>query len=139
MIELSEPLIEIIKEHTNFYSSLIPGERNTSLKNCLDALITKYGTEIFKNELSSNYEQFLSIMVNSRVHIMHIKRKQKGIYFNGKESILYILKMSLLYRRIIFELLNIDENIYKEALDKSVLCINGWNDILEQFLKKLQE
>ena len=139
MIELSEPLIEIIKEHTNFYSSLIPGERNTSLKNCLDALITKYGTEIFKNELSNNYEKFLSIMVNSRVHIMHIKRKQKGIYFNGKESILYILKMSLLYRRIIFELLNIDENIYKEALDKSVLCINGWNDILEQFLKKLQE
>lgn len=137
MIELSEPLIEIIKVHTNFYSSLIPGSRNTSLKNCLDALITKYGVDIFKSELSSNYEQFLSAIVNSRVRIMHIKREQKGIYFNGDESVLYALKMSLLYRRTIFELLNIKEGNYKEALSKSVTSINKWNDVLEKFLRKL--
>ena len=137
MIELSEPLIEIIKEHTNFYSSLMPGNRNTSLKNCLDALITKYGVDIFKRELSSNYEHFLSAIVNSRVRIMHIKREQKGIYLNGGESVLYALKMSLLYRRIMFELLNIEEDIYKEALEKSVLSINEWNGVLEKFLRKL--
>lgn len=137
MIELSEPLIEIIKEHTNLYSSLIPGDRNTSLKNCLDALITKYGTDIFKKELSNNYKQFLSAMVNSRVRIMHIKREQKGIYLNGDESVLYALKMSLLYRRIMFELLNIDAGNYKDALEKSVARINEWNDVLEKFLRKL--
>lgn len=137
MIELSEPLIEIIKEHTNFYSSLIPGDRNTSLKNCLDALITKYGVDIFKKELSNNYKQFLSAIVNSRVRIMHIKREQKGIYLNGKESVLYVLKMSLLYRRIMFELLRIEENNYKEALEKAVSSIDEWKDVLENFLRKL--
>lgn len=139
MIELSEALVEIVKEHTNLFTSLKPGTRTTSLKDCLDALITKYGVDIFKKELSDNYEQFLLAMVNSRVRIMHIKREQKGIYFNGAESILYVLKMSLLYRRILLELLNIEESYYKEALDKSVSNINGWNDILEQFLKKLPE
>lgn len=46
LIELAEPLIEIVKEHTNFFSSLQPGPRGASLKNCLDALITKYGFDI---------------------------------------------------------------------------------------------
>ena len=50
LIELAEPLIEIIKVHTKFFSSLTPGSRGTSLKNCLDALVTKYGVEIFKSE-----------------------------------------------------------------------------------------
>lgn len=76
LIELAEPLVEIVKKHTNFYASLTPGARGTSLKNCLDALITKYGVDIFERELSNDYEKFLSALVNSRVRIMHIKREQ---------------------------------------------------------------
>ena len=116
LIELAEPLIEIVKEHTKLFSSLTPGARGTSLKNCLDALITKYGVDIFSRELSSDYESILQIMVNSRIKIMHIKRKQNGLYFNGNESILYILKMNLLYRKIMFEMLNIEEVNYKDNL-----------------------
>lgn len=137
LIELAEPLIEIVKEHTKFFSSLSPGSRGTSLKNCIDALITKYGEDIFKSELSGNYEQFLSALVNSRVRIMHIKRKQSGVYFNGNESLLYIMKMSLLYRKIMFEVLDIDESHYRERLLKSVSRINQWNGVLEKFLSKL--
>lgn len=137
LIELAEPLIEIVKEHTNFFASLVPGTRGTSLKKCLDALIRKYGVDIFKNELSSNYEQFLAAMVNSRVRIMHIKREQRGVYFNGSESILYTLKMSLLYRRILFEVLNIDEINYKDNLLKCVSRWDKWNDVLERFLIKI--
>lgn len=74
LIELAEPLVEIVKGHTNYFSTLIPGARGTTLKSCLDALITKYGVDIFEKELSNNSEQFLSAMVNSRVRIMHIKR-----------------------------------------------------------------
>ena len=84
LIELAEPLVEIIKSRTDYFSELTPGERGTTLKKCLDALIKKYGTEIFAKELSNNYEQFLSTMVNSRVRIMHIKREQNGLHFNGK-------------------------------------------------------
>ena len=137
LIELAEPLIEVVKEHTKFFSSLTPGPRGASLKNCLDALITKYGADIFGSELASNYERFLSAMVNSRVRIMHIKREQKGVFFNGNESVLYMLKMNLLYRRIMFEVLGIDEAIYKNSLLKCVSRLDEWNGILKGFLSKL--
>lgn len=136
LIELAEPLIEIVKKHTNFFSSLTPGPRGASLKNCLDALITKYGVDIFRKELSNNYEQFLSAMVNSRVRIMHIKREQKGLYFNGNESVLYTLKMSLLYRRIIFEVLNINELNYLDNLIKCVSRLDKWNDVSDKLTSK---
>ena len=137
LIELAEPLVEIIKSNTNFFASLVPGTHGTTLKNCLDVLITKYGVDIFKEELSNNYEQFLSAMVHSRVKIMHIKREQRGVYFNGRESVLYAAKMSLLYRRIIFEVLGIDEGVYKEKLIDCVTKWNEWNDVLKSFLLRL--
>lgn len=59
-------------------------------------------------------------MVNSRVRIIHIKREQKGLYFNGNESVLYTLKISLLYRCIIFKVLNINELNY---IDNSIKCV----------------
>ena len=127
----------MVKEHTKFFSSLTPGPRGASLKNCLDALITKYGADIFSSELASDYERFLSAMVNSRVRIMHIKREQKGAFFNGNESVLYMLKMNLLYRRIMFEVLGIDEAIYKNSLLKCVSRLDEWNGILKGFLSKL--
>ena len=51
LIELAEPLIKIVKKYTNFFSSLTPRPRGASLKNCLDALIMKYGVDIFRKEL----------------------------------------------------------------------------------------
>lgn len=137
LIELAEPLIEIVKEHTKLFSSLTPGARGTSLKNCLDALITKYGVDIFSRELSSDYESILQIMVNSRIKIMHIKRKQNGLYFNGNESILYILKMNLLYRKIMFEMLNIEEVNYKDNLLRCVSRLDKRSSVLEKFLLKI--
>lgn len=139
LIELAEPLIEILKKHTSFFASLTPGKRGTTLRDCLDALIRKYGVDIFRSELSNNYEQFLSAMVNSRVRIMHIKREQKGVYFNGDESVLYILKMNLLYRRIMFEVLNIAEVNYRDNLLKCVSKLDKWNDNLDKFLQKLSK
>lgn len=139
LIELAEPLIEIVKKHTKFFSSLTPGARGTSLKNCLDALITKYGVDIFGKELASNYEALLTTMVNSRIRIMHIKREQKGVFFNGNESVLYILKMSLLYRRIIFEVLDIDEVNYRDNLLKCVSRLDKWEDVLDKLMLRLSK
>lgn len=139
LIELAEPLVEIVKQHTKFYTSLNPGSRGTSLKNCLDALISKYGVDIFKSELLDDYEKILAVMVNSRVRIMHIKRKQSGTYFNGSESVLYALKMSLLYRKIIFEILDIGEKDYKEKMEKNISKLDSWNDTLKNFLIRIQK
>ena len=137
LIELAEPLVEIVKKYTNFYTSLSPGKRGTSLKMCIDALITKYGIDIFETELKNCYEKVLSAMVNSRVRIMHIKREQRGAYFDGKESLIYISKMSLLYRRVLFDMLNIEEEKFKDKLQKSVNIYNKWNDILDNLLIRL--
>lgn len=137
LIELAEPLIEIVKKHTNSFASLTPGAPGTTLRKCLDALIRKYGEDIFGRELSNNYKQFLSAMVNSRVRIMHIKREQKGVYFTGGESILYTLKMSLLYRKVMFEVLNIDEMNYRDNLIKCISRLDKWNDVLDNFILKI--
>lgn len=78
LVELAEPIVEVVKERTYYFASLEPGSRGTTLKNCLDALIIKYGKEIFNKELSSSqYNQFLNVLVNSRVNIMHVKRNQR--------------------------------------------------------------
>lgn len=68
---------------------------------------------------------------------MHIKREQKGVFLNGTESVLYILKLSLLYRRILFEVLDIAEIYYKESLIRSVSRLDTWNDVLKNFLARL--
>lgn len=138
LIELAEPLVEIVKAHTHFYSSLNPGERGTSLKMCVDALISKYGTDIFAKEITSKYDKFLQTIVNSRVRIMHIKRQQKGLFLNGPESVLYAQKMTLLYRKILFEILDIDEDTYKENMQSLIDSLDKWNDIQEKFLAKLK-
>ena len=108
LVELAEPIVEVVKERTYYFASSEPSSRGTTLKNCLDALIIKYGKEIFNKELSSSqYNQFLNVLVNSRVNIMHVKRNQRKPALNGKQSCLYAQKLSLLYRKILFELLQI--------------------------------
>lgn len=137
LIELSEPLVEVVKANTNFYTNLNPGERDTSLKMCIDALISKYGTDIFDRELTGNYDEFLKVIVNSRVRIMHIKRKQKGLHFNGSESVLYAQKMLLLYRRILLEILDVKFDLYKARFLLLVQELNRWNGVQESFLNKV--
>lgn len=137
LIELAEPMVEIVKTKTHFYSSLNPGERGTTLKMCIDALISKYGMDIFSEEIAYNYDRFLRVIVNSRVRIMHIKRQQNGLYFNGSESILYAQKMALLYRKIIFEILDIHEDVYQENMVWLIKSLNSWNNVQKKFLSKM--
>ena len=137
LIELAEPLVEIIKEHTNLFPSLKPGAYGTTLKDCLKALIDEFGADIFEKELSYDYNKFLSTLVNSRVRIMHIKRKQEKPHFNGSESNLYSSKISLLYRKIMFDILGFSEADYSDNLKKCVSELNEWNEILGKFLLKL--
>ena len=102
LIELSETLVEVLKAYTNSFQKLKPGN-GTRLKACVKALIEEYGKDIFEREMEANKKEFLSTVINSRVRIMHIKRNQKIKYFDGNESVLYILKLSLLYLKNPFE------------------------------------
>lgn len=120
LIELAEPMVEIAKIYTPFFEELQPGEEGTSLKKCIRALISQYGRDIYAKEMSSHYNDFLQTLVNSRVRIMHIKRKQQKSFLNGSESILYAQKMTLLYRKIIFEILGIKEETYKNNMERKI-------------------
>lgn len=120
-------------------SDTVDENRLISCQNNLIKMRLSYGVDIFSRELSSDYESILQIMVNSRIKIMHIKRKQNGLYFNGNESILYILKMNLLYRKIMFEMLNIEEVNYKDNLLRCVSRLDKWSSVLEKFLLKISK
>lgn len=136
LIELAETLVEVLKVYTNSFQKLKPGN-GTSLKACVKALIEEYGKDIFEREMEANEKEFLSTVINSRVRIMHIKRNQKIKYFDGNESVLYILKLSLLYRRILLEILGVEKQVYVDKLRKCVSGLNRWNDTLDKFLLRL--
>ena len=136
LIELAETLVEVLKVYTNSFQKLKPGD-GTSLKACVKALIEEYGKDIFEREMEANEKEFLSAVINSRVRIMHIKRNQKIKYFDGNESVLYILKLSLLYRRILLEILGVEKQVYVDKLRKCVSRLNRWNDTLDKFLLRL--
>lgn len=136
LIELAETLVEVLKVYTNSFQKLEPGN-GTSLRACVKALIKEYGEDIFEKEMEANEKEFLSTVINSRVRIMHIKRNQKIKYFNGNESVLYILKLSLLYRRILLNILGVEEQMYVDKLQKCVSRLNRWNDTLDKLLLRL--
>lgn len=136
LIELSETLVEVLKAYTNSFQKLKPGN-GTSLRACVKALIEEYGKDIFEREMEANEKEFLSTVINSRVRIMHIKRNQKIKYFDGNEFVLYILKLSLLYRRILLEILGVEKQVYVDKLRKCVSRLNRWNDTLDKFLLRL--
>ena len=136
LIHLAETLVEVLKVYTNSFQKLKPGN-GTSLRACFKALIKEYGEDIFEKEMEANEKEFLSTVINSRVRIMHIKRNQKIKYFNGNESVLYILKLSLLYRRILLNILGVEEQMYVDKLQKCVSRLNRWNDTLDKLLLRL--
>lgn len=139
LIELAEPVVEIVKANSPLFESLNPGKQGTSLRDCLRALITTYGSDIFENEINSCFETFLKSLVNSRVRIMHIKRNCSGSYLNGPESVLYSIKISFLYRIVLFNLLGIIPSLYHENLISNIQRWNSWNDIMDNLLYRLQK
>lgn len=118
LVEIAEPMVEMVNKEKGIYPSLHPGERGTNLKQCLNALINTYGGVIFGREQSNHeYDDLLSTLVNSRVRVMHIKTSMPASkYFDGKCSVHYMWKMSLLYRSILLDLLGIPLDSYQPKL-----------------------
>lgn len=122
--ELAEPMVGILKEQKGLYEDLHPGKRGTSLLDCLKVLANQYGSPVFDNE--PNLEQLLKRLKENRHRMMHIKREQQHLPFDGKDCVLYINKLSLVYRRIIFDLLGITQDKYYQQLEKITLTLNSW-------------
>ena len=87
-------MTEVIGIYDSFFPSLKPGDQTTTLKMCIDAVISKYGQDIFDEEYNVNKDKFLQTLVNTRNRIMHIKRNQlTDKFLSGSESILYLMKL----------------------------------------------
>lgn len=104
----------------------------------LEYLISHYGQEIFQDECQTNLKRFAEILKDSRNRIAHIKSKQGKQFLNGEESVLYLCKLSLMYRFILLDLLNIPQNLYQKRLSECIETIKcRWADVLNSFLCKL--
>lgn len=110
-------------------------DKQSTLKYYIQTTIKAYGRDIFIQELAK-YKTFAQILVNSRNRIAHIKTNQKKVVLDGKESVMYLMKLSLLYRKILFELLGVSPQTYNSNLANQVSLIDK-HEATKQFLKKL--
>ena len=106
------------------------------LKRNLIRTIETFGQDIFPEELKHGIDTITQIFVNSRNRIAHIKGKQKRIYLDGQESVLYAAKLSMLYRRLLLEMLKVDYNSYKKSLANASNIWYRWWDIYDHFIEK---
>lgn len=107
----------------------------SDLKYYLVALFEKFGGIIFGEELTINKYTFAQILVNSRNRIAHISSKQNRVFLNGEECVMYLKKLSLLYRTIIFDYLELSEDLYKDKLSSATTSINNHRSMSEFFDK----
>lgn len=124
LVELAEPFVELLKENRGLYQELSPGH-GTTLKKCVSSIIDGFGKGIFSKETNGDYESFLRTTIDSRVRIMHIKKNQPR-HFSGKDCARYSVKFSLLYRRILLDLLGIPYEAYIARLKHAVQIIDEW-------------
>lgn len=127
LVEMAEPMVELLQAEQGVFPTLTPGTRDTSLKDCLRALISRYGSVIFKNEISSGLEDILGRLKGTRVQIMHIKRNwPEDKRLDGRHCVFYILKLSLLYRVVLLELLGIEEEDYAPRVSLITDRLDRW-------------
>lgn len=126
LIEIAKPLCEIVeKENDNFFAPK-NSRKKLELRTALKVLIDEYGKEIFKIELNNDYNEFLDLLVNTRNKISHAKIFRDKKCLGGVQCAFYIAKLSVMYRIIIYSLIDIDKDIYNENIIKAVKIWDNW-------------
>lgn len=136
MTEAFEGLSELIHERKPEIVLPKVNKSESKLKRCLSTIILRFGSQIFGREMQCNPEAFIQLLVDSRNRIAHIKSKQDRDYLNGDESVIYLMKLSLLYRVVLFDFLGIPEVLYRDKLSLRIRSIDN-HEVAQAFLKKL--
>lgn len=136
MTEAFEGLCELINNRNPLFELPRVPPKESKLKHYFLAVADKYDTEIFVKEFSQNKDGFAQILVDSRNRIAHIKSKQKRRYLDGRESVMLIVKLSLLYRIALFDLLGIPTGKYNNALLSRVQAVND-HPVMKKFQSSL--
>ena len=138
MTEAFEGLSELISRRKSEIVFAKAKRDESQLKLNLLTYFDRFGNDIFQKEMESSADNLAQILVDSRNKIAHIKSKQDRVYLDGAECVMYLMKLSLLYRVVLFDLLGIDNSLFSDRLRLRVQAIND-HDTMKNFLKKLGE
>lgn len=136
MTEAFKGVCELIHARDSSFMLPLNSKNKLELKPAFLAVVDKYGLEIFEEEIKRNKDGFAQVLVNSRNRIAHIKSRQNKRVLDGGESVMYLMKLSLLYRVVLFDLLGITKTAYDTALSSRVLAIND-HRVMKSFLNSL--
>lgn len=96
LIEAFSGVGELVQRRKESFDLPVKTRRDQSeLCMRLEYIINCYGKEIFRDECQQSPKKLAEILTNSRNRIAHIKSKQDKAFLNGKESVLYLCKLSL--------------------------------------------
>ena len=127
MIEMTKPFGEIMEKNNDSFQIERTGDKKKLiLKTALNAVIKTFGTEIFSKEINGNFKDFLDLLVNTRNKISHVKSLQDKACLDGVQCVFYIAKLSIMYRKIIFMLIGIDDTMYTDNIIKAVEALDNW-------------
>lgn len=129
IIQIFEPLSDYVPK--------ISRNNRTCLKECIKYSILEYGKDIFKKEIKADVDRLAQLLKNSRVRILHAipSQNNKQDCITGDVCVAYCAKLVLLYRIILFDLLNIKKKDYKVKLTNAIKIIDNWQNLIKNFVK----
>ena len=134
MVEAVKGLCKIIHVHDKSFAPALFTGKEPSLKMTFLAVADQYGSDIFADEFARNKEGFASILVNTRNRIAHINDNERMQILPRVVNVWYIIKLSLLYRIALFELLDVPRSVYSDPLGKYIQALNmrpGMDDFIK--------
>lgn len=127
IIEMVKPFGEIVENNNrSFHIERNKHTKRMDLRIALKTVIKTFGSEIFYKELNGNFKDFLDLLVNTRNKISHVKSLQDKACLDGVQCVFYIAKLSIMYRKIIFMLIGIDDTMYTDNIIKAVEALDNW-------------
>lgn len=127
IIEMVKPFGEIVENNNrSFHIERNKRTKRMDLRIALETVIQTFGSEIFYKELNGNFQEFLDLLVNTRNKISHVKSLQDKACLDGVQCVFYIAKLSIMYRKIIFMLIGIDDTMYTDNIIKAVEALDNW-------------
>lgn len=127
IIEMVKPFGEIVENNNrSFHIERNKRTKRMDLRIALETVIQTFGSEIFYKELNGNFQEFLDLLVNTRNKISHVKSLQDKACLDGVQCVFYIAKLSIMYRKIIFMMIGIDDTMYTDNIIKAVEALDNW-------------
>lgn len=127
IIEMVKPFGEIVENNNrSFHIERNKRTKRMDLRIALETVIQTFGSEIFYKELNGNFQEFLDLLVNTRNKISHVKSLQDKACLDGVQCVFYIAKLSIMYRKIIFMMIGIDDTMHTDNIIKAVETLNNW-------------